>query len=316
MKKMILILLAAIALFSCNDIAVDMPNDFNISPVLPTTIGDTLKGDTLVIKKGDVLVYNITGNPDFITFYSGEKHFNYNYVGLAHRDADSSIVAFSTKLSSGTLGKLTVYASNNYSGNFTDVNNFIDNTKSVDITSKFKFSTTTAAQASGNLRLDSVTGIDKSKPVYVAFRFKSDTIKTTDKPQKWIISAFSLKNCFADTTYVNANDMRSAGFTTKSLSSPSNYWYFENAQMTFLLNAVGLNTPGEDDWIVSRAFDLGCVWPDGGLIVKTPNNTGIVTTYSYQYTKTGIFVSTFLAKNQAYTTSKQVARKKIIKVIP
>ena len=319
MKKLILIFFLARVLFACNDIAVVTPNDFDVTATLPATVGDAVVGDTIVIKKGDALIYNLTGNPDFITFYSGEKHFNYNYAGLAHRDADSNVVAFSTKLTSvSVLGKLSVYASNTYSGDFSDLSKFSDNTKSVDITSRFKFATTTSTTetVSGNLRLDSVKGIDKTKPVYLAFRFKSDSIKSSTKPQEWIISAFKLKNCFADTIYSYANDMRSAGFTTKSLSSSSNYWYFENAQMTFLLNNSNLNTPGEDDWVVSRPFDLGCVWPDAGVLIKTPNVTGFITFYSYKYNTPGIYTSVFVAKNQAYTTSLQVVRKKIIKVIP
>lgn len=312
MKKLIFILLTAVTLYSCNDVAVDTPDDFSVTPKIAST-----SGDTIVITKGDTLNFNFTGNPDYITFFPGVTGYEYRYSGVAQRDGDSSLVSFSTKLgaTSGTTGTLTVLASNDFTGTMDSAN--IKKATWVPVTQKFKLATSTTAVVSGNVRMDTIAGIDKKLPVYFAFRFVSDSIKaTTDVTKPWLITAFSFTNYFPNgVTYQLANDMRSAGFVAKGLKSSSNYWNFSNSTLTFAINAKSVNTPGEDDWVISRALDMRCVPADGGLVVKSLKNTGLITSYSYVYAQTGVFTASFVAKNQAYNTGKDVVRQLIVKVV-
>lgn len=312
MKKLIFILLTTVALYSCNDVAVDTPDDFTVTPGIAATAGDTI-----VVTKGDTLGFKFTGNPDYITFFPGVAGYEYRYSGSTQRDGDSSLVSFSTKLNAttGTTGTLTVLASNDFTGTMDSAQ--IKKATWVPITQKFKFATSTTAVVSGNVRMDTIKGIDKKQPVYFAFRFVSDSIKTgTDIAKPWVVTAFSFTNYFPKgVTYPLVNDMRSAGFVAKSLKNSSNYWFFANASLTFAINAKSVNTPGEDDWVISRALDMRCVPADAGVVVKSLKTTGLITSYTYVYTQTGVYTASFVAKNQAYNTGKEVVRQVVVKVV-
>ncbi|WP_243348120.1 DUF5017 domain-containing protein [Parabacteroides sp. FAFU027] len=312
MKKLIFILLTSVALFSCNDVAVNTPDDFTVNTNIVAKAGDTI-----VITKGDTVNFNFTGNPDYITFFPGTPGYEYRYSGVAQRDGDSSLVYFSTKLgaTTGTTGTLTVLASNDFTGTMDSAN--IKKATWVPVTQKFKLATTTTAVESGKVRIDTISGIDKKRPVYFAFRFVSDSIKTTtDITKPWMITAFSFTNYFSNgITYQLANDMRSAGFVTKSLKNSSNYWYFSNSTLTFAINAKSVGTAGDEDWVISRALDMRCVPADAGLVVKSLKTTGLITSYSYVFTQTGVFTASFVAKNQSYDTAKDVVRQMIVKVV-
>jgi len=310
MKNLILILFIGAALASCNDVTIETP-DFNVTSSVAATDGDTVK-----ISLGDTILFNFTGDPDYITFYSGQSGHDYNYSGTTQRSADSSVISFSTNLAAGNQGTLICAASNDYSG-ATDTAS-IHKATWVDITSNFKLATTSTTVMSGSLNLNNVTGITKNTPVYIAFKYLSDTVTSaTTIPRKWIVNAFSFKSYVSGTANVLANDFRSGGFSVTSVKNSSNYWLFANASLTFTVNSNLLmleTTRPDEDWAISRSLDMRVMANDVGVVVKSLQNTTTILSYTYLYPAKGVFTATFIAQNQDSETSKQVVRKIIVKV--
>lgn len=325
MKKILFVLLIAVGVVSCNTMDVETASAFKVSIGALPSQGDMMVGDTVVIKKGESLTFNIEQCPEYVTFYSGELHANYAYAGMSQRNSDSSLVSFSTAIVSGNQGTLSLLASNDFSGTMDSEN--IGKAKWV-VVKNAKFATSSTVLASGNLRMDTVSGIDKNKPVYLAFKFVSDTAKTsTSLPRSWSINSFLFKNYFstpnlanpgtsiADTVYTLASDFRTGGFQQVSLKNSLNYWYYTNAKYSYILNSNAIGTLPDEDWVISRALDMRTVWPDYGTYIKSMNDQSDLTAYSYKYSKTGVFITTFVGMNANYNGASKVVRQIPVKVV-
>ena len=324
MKKVLFILSFAVTLLACNTVDVESLDGFKVSSNVQS--GDTIVNDTVIIHLKHTLSFNFQGSPDYITFYSGEVHSNYAYAGLSQRNSDSTIVSFSTAIASGNQGTLSLLVSNNFSGTMDSSNvakaNWV-------VVKQAKYATSATVLSSGNLRLDTISGIDKNKPVYLAFKLTTDSAKTTTLlPRSWTINTFNVKNCFstpnlakagtslADTVYTLAYDFKTGGFQSVSLKNSLNYWYFTNTKMTFTLNSQVQGSLPDEDWTITRALDMRSVWPDYGTYVKSMNDIGDITSYAYTYKKTGLYIATFVAQNINYKGSTKVVRQIPVKVIP
>lgn len=325
MKKILGILLVTISLASCNRDEVNSPSNFKVSVGLLPSVGDTILGDTVLIKKGESLTFRFQGCPDYITFYSGEVHANYKYSGLSQRSSDSSLVTFSTAIASGNQGTLTLWASNDFSGTMDSAN--IAKATWIPV-KKAKFATSSTVLPSGVLRIDTISEIDKNKPVYLAFRFVSDAAtSSTTLPRSWTINSFSFKNYFStpnlanpgtnmpDTVYPLASDFRMGGFQQVSLKNSLNYWYYTNTRYSFILNSNNVGTQADEDWVISRALDMRNVWPDYGIYLKSMNDLSDLTSYSYKYAKAGVFIATFVGMNANYNGTAKVVRQIPVKVV-
>lgn len=75
--KIYTILLSALALTSCNKEMTKGLEDVDVN----VTLGDnvTMEGQIVTVKKGEPVQFNISGAPDFVTFYSGELGHQYIY---------------------------------------------------------------------------------------------------------------------------------------------------------------------------------------------------------------------------------------------
>ncbi len=325
MKKILFILLVAIGMASCNTVEVETASAFKVSIGALPSQDDMMVGDTVVIKKGESLTFNLERCPDYITFYSGELHANYAYAGMSQRNSDSSLVSFSTAIASGNQGALSLLASNDFSGTMDSENiakaNWI-------VVPKTRFATSSAFDSVKNIRIDNIPGIDKNKPVYLAFRFASDTAKTSSVlPRSWTINWFTFKNYFStpnlaclginmpDTVYTLASDFRTGGFQQASLKNNLNYWYYTNTKYTFTLNSNTVGALPDEDWVISRALDMRNVWPDYGTYLKSMNDQSDLTTYSYKYARAGVYVATFVGMNANYNGTSKVIRQIPVKVV-
>ncbi|HSC39648.1 MAG TPA: DUF5017 domain-containing protein, partial [Chitinophagaceae bacterium] len=84
MKKIITGSVLFVALLSCNKNTIKAPDDFTV----------TSSQSTYSVR--DTVVFNFTGNPDYIIFYSGELHSKYQYASVSRMAADSNLLSFST----------------------------------------------------------------------------------------------------------------------------------------------------------------------------------------------------------------------------
>lgn len=71
------LLLSALALASCNKDMTKGLEDVSVSVTPDENV--TIQGQVVTVRKGNPVEFNIAGNPDFVTFYSGELGHQYAY---------------------------------------------------------------------------------------------------------------------------------------------------------------------------------------------------------------------------------------------
>ena len=87
--------LFAFILSACED---DMKEQVTLNVKAITQENTQQAGDNIIVKKGSPLTFALTGQPDFITFYSGEAGHQYAYKDrdqVAFDDIASSKLTFS-----------------------------------------------------------------------------------------------------------------------------------------------------------------------------------------------------------------------------
>lgn len=75
--KLYTLLLSALALASCNEEMTKGLEDVSVSVTPDENV--TIQGQVVTVRKGTPVEFNIAGNPDFVTFYSGELGHQYAY---------------------------------------------------------------------------------------------------------------------------------------------------------------------------------------------------------------------------------------------
>jgi plastocyanin len=270
MKKLLLILSIGILLSACKKINVSSVSfDVNVSS-LNYHVGDTVR-------------FQLSGNPDYITFYPGVLGYNYDNITRTSLDGISQL-QFTTTVQNGTqLNTMALLASTDFTGVYDSAH--VYNSTWTDITSQAALSTGTANTASGIIDLS--TFKSAGKPVFIAFRVKQ-AAGTTQR--KWTIGSFSLNNVTPAATYLVA-DINSAGFLGVNILDPLTTW---NIGSTIYLNTSLVNN---EDWLITKPLSLTQVPPDVGIPIKNLAGNPL-SSYSYTFTTPGTYKVVFVAKNQ------------------
>ena len=296
------LLFGAILATSCTKYEIDSADEFTVS-------ADKQKCTT-----NDTVKFTFAGNPDYIIFYSGEAGKRYEYSQTNSITPDSVTLNFSTNTTAASattqplaVNRVSLLVSTDFSGNVDSAN--IKKASWRDITDSAKWATTTTTVSSGTLQVDQYR--KAGQPVYFAYRYISDTVKTNYLARKWAIASFTLRSFYkgAFNPLAGGNSgtnvpFVTAGFKNESVLDGANNWVFGNTSLTF--NAPAAGTLPNEDWSVSRAFDFTNYTPDLGVGIKTPATR--VSSYAYRFTTPGTYTVTFVAKNQSSAGVKQVER--------
>lgn len=119
------------------------------------------------LKTTDTASFQFSGNPDLITFYSGETGGRYEFRNRTSDTSTNVQLKFSTATSTATNGTLSLLVSTNFTGSFDSTG--IANAAWTDITNRAKLATGTATVASGTISLADFAAA--KKPVYLAFKY-------------------------------------------------------------------------------------------------------------------------------------------------
>ncbi len=308
MKKILIAGLFVTSLAACTKVDIVTPDDFTVT---------TNKATYLTT---DTVKFNFTGNPGYITFFSGEVHKKYELSKVTEMDADSIILNFTTNTTAitatsqaVTVNNLKLFASTNFSGKYDSAG--IKAATWTDISNRATWATTTTSVASGRVHLEDLR--NGKLPIYIAFKYVSDTAKATALPRKWQLASFSYKNHYKDTAFALAggiagtsNPFMTGGFNQKSILNQASNWVYANANITFNAAVAG-NLPDED-WSVSRGFEPNLYPSDLGIQIK--NQSAVVGGYSYRFRTPGTYKVTFVAKNADSNTAAEVVRQITITV--
>lgn len=307
------IALVLLLIVGCKDNLVEMPN-------IEVSLSDT------TFNAGKEVIFNLSGNPDIINFYSGEIGKRYEY---AERDSATGtpILQFtSLRMNGSQSGSLQLMVSSDFSGitvgmlNDTVVDR-INRSTWDDITNRAVYSTGTNT-ASGNVELTDYAQAEK--PVYIAFRYLALEGSTQNK---WIISGLTLKNSLADgTSYTLANTTNTviANYGASTIYSPgwvfykisNNYsWSLSSNNLTITgATSAATATASAESWAIMGPINLKKVSRDVGAPIKGLDTR--LPSYSYTYTTAGVYTATFVAKTENVYGKKETIKQVQVKVKP
>ncbi|RKR80127.1 uncharacterized protein DUF5017 [Mucilaginibacter gracilis] len=291
---------------------------------------------TTTFTNKDTVQFRFTGNPDEITFFSGEAGKNYDYRNRTSV-AGTPNLQFSTIRATGAqANSLAVLVSTDFKGVVANMvygvltrdtvttNANIAAATWTDITGRATLSTgATTAVASGVIDLSDF--LTQAKPVYIAFKY---TATAGTIQNKWTVSALSVNNVLADgssyvvanlnaptTSYTNYGNVTYAPGWAVSYDVAKNAnkyaWVFTDKTSLVITGAttVPLATAPAEAWAVMGPVDLTRVTPDAGVAIKAISAT--LTGYSYNYTTAGTYNAVFVASN---VTNSGISS--VVKTIP
>lgn len=301
MRKSFLTTIAGLAVFtSCVKTDISAPDNFSVST------------DKTTYLSTDTVTFKLSGTPDIITFYSGEPGKTYELSTIKEKASDSTLLNFSTATTAASattqplsVNNVSILVSTNFSGNMDPAS--IKTATWTDISNRFNFATTTTTVASKTVRVDDLKVA--GSPLYVAFKYVSDTTNTNYLPRRRVVTNFGLRNYFgkvmsslAGGATGSTNPFISGGFVPTSILNSTSNWVFASTSLTF--NATAVGALPDEDWAISRPFDLSLYPSDLGESIK---NSGIsaISSYSYRFTTPGTYLITFVAKNANSKETKE-----------
>jgi hypothetical protein len=295
---------------------------------------------TTVFSAKDTVLFHFTGDPNIITFYSGEVGKRYNYANRISAPGDPQL-QFNSILAAGTQpGSLSLLVSTNFKGVATNTiygvltrdtattNANIAAATWTDITSRATLSTGAATSVPSGI-VD-LADQSKGKPVYIAFKY---TATAGSIQNKWTISALTLNNVLADgTTYTIANLAAPTTAITNygnisygpgwavsynPAKDTNNYAWIYTAGTSLVITGAAtaaLATAPVEAWAIIGPIDLTKVTPDAGLGIK--DISAALSSYSYIYTAAGNYNAVFVASNNTTSGTNATVTKIALTINP
>jgi hypothetical protein len=287
MKKILILIIIVFVITSCKKESIVDLDAFKVTMTKTP------------IRVGDTAFFSIQGNPDFITFYSGERGRNYDYrerIVAENSIPQITFTTFGQGLSSQFPNSLTFMISTNYNGISTD----LKLASWTDITRRAILSTGTTGVSSGTIDLSDFRKFDS---VYIGFKYNAGMSSTVSQPT-WTIQSFNVNNVsLPDSTVYNTRTIGILGWQTIDLSNSANVWQVSSTQLRITGGAP--SNMSNEDWVIAKV-SLKAVNPDFGVPAK--NIAERVNSYFYNFTKAGTYKVTFLASARRTDLNESVSR--------
>jgi len=293
----ILFLCSLSLLFSCRKLEVAAPS-FDIS----------ISGTTF--KVGDTVRFAFSGQADNITFYSGEPGFSYQYKDRTTGDGIPQLQFTSYLQNRGETNTLKLLVSTDFNGAYDSAG--IMKATWTDITGQAVLSTGADKTPSGIIDLSAFA--KQQKPVYIALRYLGYYSDSLKQPS-WSIRTFDIKHVLPDkvSTIVATSQ---AGWAAFDLKNPTVAWNVPTSGQVVINGTIANSTKEDnDDWLISRAFDLRMVVRDAGVSIRDLGSA-TVDSYYYIYNKPGTYTLTFVAFNDSVDEHREVVKAFTITVAP
>lgn len=279
MKRLFIMLGIACLLTACEQLQTEEPQ-------LHVTVPKT------VYKVGDTVRFTLSGNPDHMTFYSGEPGMDYTFKDRVTADGIPQLQFNSYLQTGGETNTLKLLVSRNFNGILDEAG--ITSASWTDITLRAKLSTGADNTGSGVIDLSDFK--DDGGPVHFAFQYTGYHHATLRQP-KWTIKTFNVNHALADGRTILLSAIDQIGWAAVSIKNPTVVWLTPaNGQININGTIAGSVNEDNDDWVISRPFNLKSTQPDKGVVIKAiADNT--LNSYSYIYTRAGSYNVTFLGTN-------------------
>lgn len=298
----------ALGLSSCNKKeAVELK--FNIEPTKTS------------YKVNDTVTFKVSGNPDQLTFYSGEEGRQYIYKDRLFAESDEITLEFATHKRYGTAATqpntISLFASQKYNGS----KSTFSEQDWVDISSAFTFSPFDGAEnytPSGVVNLLQLSNlglnIDKEKPIYFAFKYQG--LSNASAQPRIFINKFDIKTKTKEGKVIPVLTLATGGWSSLKIGNTAVDWIIDGGANTTRLRNQGAaaNAPANESWIMTKGLFLTSVIPDKGVALK--NMSTRIGEYNYVFTKAGTYKVTFVASNENVYGGDKVIKELEIVVNP
>lgn len=251
-------------------------------------------------KAGEPVTFQISGNPEQLTFFSGEEGHKYAYRERTKAVPHAITLEFASNRRYGSDAQqpnsLRLLVSQRFSGIYQA--DAITEGEWVDITDAFTLSGIQANDAtytpSGQVDLSKLAALgfnlDPNALVYFAFKYSGHTGSTQPR---WWINLFSLNTLTTEGINLPIANLQSAGWTSIGLQNSSVSWLLSTSGLRFQGGAATIAS--NLVWAVSKPLDLTSVTPDKGVALK--NMSTRMNSYSYTFTRAGTYEVTFVGNN-------------------
>ncbi|MFC3197715.1 DUF5017 domain-containing protein [Parapedobacter deserti] len=262
---------------SCTKDEVEWPTDFDV------------KTEKNVFIVDEPVEFLLSGNPNFVIFYSGENGKKYENANRTKADGQQ-IINFETSAQNGNqVNSLALMISSDFSGTYNAQG--VKSATWTDITSRATLSMGTANVKSGDVDISDFASEDQ---VYIAFKFTGEASSTSPQRQ-WTIRNFTLHNNLTDgTVYPIFANISAPNWLAVNVLNPAVGWATPSATQ-LSINGGPVNTPDNEDWIISSAVGLRNITPDRATLVR--DMTTRSNSFSYQFSTPGKYTVTFVGIN-------------------
>lgn len=237
------------------------------------------------------------GQPNMITFYSGESGHNYEYRDRTIAKGAPQM-QFTSLAQYGTQkNTLQLLISKDFDGTYDAAD--IAKATWTDITDKATLSTGGPDVPSGVIDLSSYT--DAGKTFYFAFKYTGSHEGTQ---KTWTIKNFQIDLLLDDGSETSVADIVTAGWTAVSIKNDDKAWSVSASQLR--IAGGGGGTPDNEDWLITSPLNPNKVSPDRGVAIK--NITNNLPGYSYVYAAPGSYNPVFVAVNATADGEKSAVK--------
>lgn len=330
MNQMKIYKLAAICITSLFFTACDqeLKQNAKLSVGVITNENVRYDGETITVKKGTPVEFSLKGDPDFVTFFSGEIGSKYEFRDrtlVDAKDLTKSLLNFSIWPQYGnaecTAGVLSLFISESFPGiskkDFREDSILVENFQWKELVPQSELpqkplTATTAMPYSINLK--EYLG----KKISIAIRYKATNNSSTQPRMNFTNVKVQNEMSDGQTTNLFADAF---GFTALNMDNKKNYpdqksmlkdreygtvnnntsgiWNLKDAgNGLFFIHSSGVKTGLKYSWLISNPIVINACTPDHGVNIK--NTTQTLESHTYQYDKVGTYVATFVGTNANY----------------
>ncbi|RPD38670.1 DUF5017 domain-containing protein [Chitinophaga barathri] len=294
--------LAAISLlFACKRDVVELP-------------AFEARAEKAEYKAGDSVLFFFSGEPDIITFYSGEPGKEYRYKDRTDMEAGVTQLEFISRVLYGSqANNLKVVASNEFTGIYDSAN--VKKSSWVDITSRFTLATAPGGGLSANTpsgKADLSDLVVKGKPLYLGFQYLGEKPPGATPTQRtWRILGFSLTSTLPGGSPNTLVNHVSAGWLAIDVINKANKWAVAADNIQFAPNGT---LEVSEDWMITKPIWVTKVAPDKGTAIKDYSKRK--ESYSYVFAKPGTYTVTFVGSNTSSKEIKTVVKEITLTIVP
>lgn len=319
--------IASLALVSCEN---ELVQDAELSVNVVTDNGVSFDGQTITVKKGSPVTFNFSGDPDFLTFFSGEDGKKYQYkdrITVDEGDIESSTLEMTITPQYGKPAKtLSMYISEDFPGlyknDFEADSILVEKHEWKELVPQADLPQTTQELT---YAIDLKPYLGKRVAIAICYRGQDETATqskfffknmqivnkmTSGQETALAASSFGLtpinmlhRHNLKD--QVNLKTNRAYGSAATGTPNISGIWNLLDMK-NFWIHSSSANTALKYSWLVTNLLVVNACTPDAGTGLK--NITQSLDSYNYTYGEVGSYTATFVATNGNFKKETSVVR--------